>query len=105
MFSAFSFWQRPSASTHSPRVHPDFPAAALEQATQEVERIHVEKKIAFGLRYRGTHGRERKDLECLNMGDEVLVYRELTSKREGPVVVYRYHCSSNLECRILNFFK
>jgi hypothetical protein len=58
-------------------------ASALEKGMREVERIHAENKVAFGLRYRGPYGREREDLTRLNMGDEALVYRDASGQCEG----------------------
>jgi hypothetical protein len=57
--------------------------SALEKGMREVERIHAENKVAFGLRYRGPYGREREDLTRLNMGDEALVYRDASGQCEG----------------------
>jgi hypothetical protein len=51
---------------------------------REVERIYAEKEIAFGLRYRGPYGRERNDLDHLNMVDAVQVYRQAAHHWDGP---------------------
>ena len=38
----------------------------------------------FGLRYKGPHGKERQDLDKLNFGASVPVYREKSREWEGP---------------------
>jgi hypothetical protein len=57
-----------------------FPASVLEQTMREVERIHAENNVGFELCYHGPYGRERADLTCINMDDDILVYRKVISR-------------------------
>jgi hypothetical protein len=58
-------------------------ALAIDKAMQEISRIHAERKISFGKRYKGPFGGEREDLE-LPHRSPVLVYREASGVWEGP---------------------
>ena len=56
----------------------------LEQAMKAVEKEYAQRKVQFGLRYKGPYGRERKDLFNLPHGAPILIYRNKTEKWEGP---------------------
>ena len=74
----------PSPIRHVPAPSQVSRAQAIDIAMNEVQRHHAKTKVQFALRYRGPFGKERDDLDKLPFGSQVLVYRETTSKWEGP---------------------
>ena len=57
---------------------------AIDKAMEVVQREQTKRRVSFGLGYRGPYGKERLDLDQLQFGAPVRVFRETTKKWEGP---------------------
>lgn len=59
-------------------------ARAIDNAMKEVQKHHAQRKVSFGLKYRGPYRREREDLDKLHIGAPVRVFRETSKTWQGP---------------------
>lgn len=59
-------------------------ARCIDNTMKLVEKEQAERKIKFGLSFRGPYGRERFDLDALKFGDPVRVYRKSSDAWECP---------------------
>jgi hypothetical protein len=59
-------------------------ARAMDEARTEVSKEHARRRVQFGLHYKGPFGNERQDLDALQFGAEVSVYRAASGRWEGP---------------------
>lgn len=74
----------PSPLRHVPAPTQMARAEAIDEAVSAVQKHHARAKVQFALKYRGPFGKEHGDLDSMQFGAKVLVYRETTSKWEGP---------------------
>jgi hypothetical protein len=63
-------------------------AKAMERARDDIAKEYVERRLNFGLRYRGPYGGEREDLRNIPYGDPLAIYRE-GKGWQGPVSGHR----------------
>lgn len=60
-------------------------AKAIDAAIEEVQKHHAKKKITLAKKYKGPYGKEQTELDNLEFGSQVLLYRERAKKWVGPV--------------------
>lgn len=59
-------------------------ARAIDAAMKEVQQYHTRKKIPFAKSFKGPYGKEQMELDCLKLGDKVMVFRKTSNLWEGP---------------------
>lgn len=80
----FVFAAIPRPTRNAPAPQQTERAKSIDRAMYEVSRVQTRRELSFAAKYRGPYGWEKSQLDALQYGAPVRVYRNKSKTWEGP---------------------